>query len=215
MSMINITILCSSKEHPVNSVLNNWIENHAHYQVELVRKKEDLLGGDILFLVSCSEIIAEAERRKYKKTLVLHASDLPDGRGWSPHVWGVVNGHDKLTLSLIEAEDDVDTGDIWKKKKFSVPKDYLYDEINDAIFCAEYELMEFAVDNFEDVHPMPQRERTQGDKYYRKRVPEDSKLDPSKSISEQFDLIRVCDPDRYPAFFEMHGCTYKIRLEKA
>ena len=34
-----------------------------------------------------------------------------------------------------------------------------------------------------------------------------------KSIKEQFDLLRICDPDRYPAYFEMHGRKYKLRLE--
>ena len=52
-------------------------------------------------------------------TLVLHASDLPDGRGWSPHVWDVISGKSSLTLSLINAEDSVDTGHIWKKRIYS------------------------------------------------------------------------------------------------
>lgn len=29
------------------------------------------------------------------------------------------------------------------------------------------------------------------------------------------DLIRICDPDRFPAYFELHGHKYNIRLEKA
>ena len=26
--------------------------------------------------------------------------------------------------------------------------------------------------------------------------------------------MRICDPDRFPAYFELHGQNYKIRLEK-
>ena len=46
--------------------------------------KVSVRPGDILFLISCSERIGDAYRQKYRHVLVLHASDLPKGRGWSP-----------------------------------------------------------------------------------------------------------------------------------
>jgi methionyl-tRNA formyltransferase len=55
------------------------------------------------------------DRAKYDSSLVLHASDLPAGRGWSPHIWAITNGAESVTLSLLEAEDQVDSGRIWKK----------------------------------------------------------------------------------------------------
>jgi len=58
-------------------------------------------------------------------TLVLHASALPKGRGWSPHIWGIVQRDDYITLSLIEAEEEIDTGRIWKQKRINIPK-YFY-----------------------------------------------------------------------------------------
>jgi methionyl-tRNA formyltransferase len=33
-------------------------------------------------------------------------------------------------------------------------------------------------------------------------------------LAEQFDLQRICDPERYPAFFELHGHRYKLTLDK-
>jgi len=30
----------------------------------------------------------------------------------------------------------------------------------------------------------------------------------------QFNKIRICDPNRYPAFFVLHGKKYKLMLEK-
>ncbi len=50
--------------------------------------------------------------------------------------------------------------------------------------------------------------------YYCRRRPEDSRLDPSKTIAEQFDLLRVVDNERYPAFFDWKGRRYIIRIEK-
>lgn len=50
--------------------------------------------------------------------------------------------------------------------------------------------------------------------YLRKRSPLDNQIDPTKSIEEQFDLLRVSDNDRFPAFFELRGKKYTLKLEK-
>ena len=212
--MIKISLLCSDAQHPVNAYLQRWIEvNRTRATVELVRSKSDLSGGDILFLISCSEIITADDKSAYLHSLVLHASDLPHGRGWSPHIWRILEGAEEIVLSLITAEDKVDTGSIWRKIKIPIAKNMLWDEINHQLFLAEIELIDFAVSQWLTVVPVQQDEC--GDvTYYPRRKPEDSKIDPRVSIEEQFDQIRVCDPVRYPAFFELHGCKYKLILEK-
>lgn len=212
---MKITILCSSAVHPVNSYLQSWILKNKHqHQIDLVRKKSDLSDGSLLFLISCAEIVTESDRRSYEKTLVIHASDLPLGRGWSPHIWQILGGTTEITITLLEAEDKVDSGAIWKKLGVSIDKNALWDEINRAIFENELKLMDFAVDNFDVIKTMPQSAAIEPT-YHPKRTPADSKIDPKKSIEEQFDLIRVCDPDRFPAYFELHGHKYIIRLEKS
>ncbi len=209
---MNITILNSSEEHPINSWLKGWvISNKDKHRIQLCRSKKELDGGDILFLISCLEIISEKERSKFKSTLVIHASDLPKGRGWSPHVWDIVSGAEKITLSLLEAEDKVDSGNIWKKININVPKLALYEDINKLIFDAEIELMNFAVENFHQIKPYKQSMISPT--YWPKREPKDSEIDVYKSIDEQFDLIRVCDFDRFPAFFYKNGKKFKLKIE--
>jgi methionyl-tRNA formyltransferase len=211
---MQISLLCSDEQHPVNDHLKKWISvQQGIHQVELVRRKTELSGGDILFLISCSEIVGQTDRSAYRTTLVLHASDLPRGRGWSPHIWQLIEGADEIILSLLEAEDKVDSGRIWKKLKFSVPKHALWDEINMCLFEAEIELIDFAVSEFERVLPTKQ-DPTIEPSYYPRRTSADSQIDPSQSISSQFDRIRVCDPNRFPAFFELHSKRYKLILEK-
>jgi methionyl-tRNA formyltransferase len=75
-------------------------------------------------------------------------------------------------------------------------------------------LMDYAVENLRTIQPMPQSSTTVPT-YYPKRTPSDSRVDPKKSIEAQFDLMRACDPDRFPAYFELHGSRYIIKLEKA
>lgn len=211
---MKITLLCSDELHPVNAWLDRWVTlNRSKHEISQVRRKKDLPGGDILFLISCGEIVQAHDRAAYKATLVLHASDLPRGRGWSPHIWEIVAGADKITLSLLEAEDKVDSGRIWKKKSIPIPKGALWNEINELLFDAEIELIDAAVQEFETIVPTLQDPNIEPN-YYRLRTPSDSQIDPQQSIADQFNRIRVCDPNRYPAFFELHGHRYLIKLEK-
>jgi len=212
---MKISILCSDPMHPINDYLDRWIANNQiDHDIELVRHTASLRGGDLLFLVSCCEIVGADVREEYRWALVIHASPLPLGRGWSPHVWALIEGAETLTLSLIEAEDKVDTGRVWRQITFPVARHALWQEINHELFTKEIELIDFAVKNCMTVEPEEQcqdREPT----YYRRRTPEDSELDPSASIAQQFNLMRVCDPQRYPAFVRMYGHKYLIKIEKA
>jgi len=45
-------------------------------------------------------------------------------------------------------------------------------------------------------------------------MPVDSKIDVNKSISEQFNLLRMTDNERYPCYFDYKGHRYKITLKK-
>lgn len=211
---MKITLLCSDPSHPVNAHLLRWIErNQTNHYIKLVRSKKDIEGGDILFLISCSEIIDARDRAAYRASLVLHASDLPYGRGWSPHIWTIIHGAESITLSLLEAKDAVDSGRIWHKIVLPIPKHALWDEINEQLFTAEIAMIEFAVKEFDTVIPVEQNQTVEPT-YFPRRKPADSKIDPELSIAAQFDLMRVSDPLRYPAYFELHGHKYKLVLEK-
>jgi methionyl-tRNA formyltransferase len=196
---LRITILCSSETHPINQYLFDWMSrNGTENDISIARKKAELQGGDILFLISCTEILKQEDLDRYGKVLVLHASDLPLGRGWSPHIWQIVDGATEITMSLLEATEKVDRGDIWMKLKVPVPRYALWNEINHALFEAELQLMDFALQAYHTVRPEPQSANITPT-YYPKRTPADSGLDPTKSLEEQFNLIRVCDPERFPA----------------
>jgi len=164
-------------------------------------------------LVSCNEFVDRAVTERFKHALVLHARDLPKGRGWSPHILELLHGADCIAVSLLDAAAAIDTGDIYKKVTVDIPRSALWDEINALLFAAEIQLIEFAIQNFENLKRYPQNSSDEVT-YYPKRNPRDSEIDPNKPISEQFDLIRVCDPNRFPAHFHYRGEDYKIILEK-
>lgn len=210
---MKISILCSDVHHPICPWLAGWADkNRVVHEVEVASSKDELSGGEILFLISCHELIRQDVRARYQATLVIHASDLPLGRGWSPHIWQVLEKKQLIKVTLLEAADVVDSGAIWTQADFRLEGHETYDEINSKLFDAELGLMDFAVLNLGAVKPRSQDGRISTS--YRKRSPADSRIDPERSIADQFDLLRVADPERFPAFFELHGHRYLIHITK-
>lgn len=211
---MRITVLCTSPHHPVNAHIERWMALHASaHEVSLLRRRDELVGGDVLLLISCGEIIGARHRALFRHTFVLHASDLPKGRGWNPHIWAILEGATEVTVSMLEAEDKVDSGAIWGKRRILVPKHWLWHEVNEAVFEAEFALIDDVLRRIGTDAGTPQPE-DEAPTYYRLRHPEDSRLDPNASIASQFDLLRICDPERYPAFFDLHGHRFALRLER-
>jgi methionyl-tRNA formyltransferase len=58
------------------------------------------------------------------------------------------------------------------------------------------------------------REQSGDESFYRRRKPEGSRMDPNRTLAEQFELLRVVDNERYPAFFEWRGSMYDLRIRK-
>jgi methionyl-tRNA formyltransferase len=211
---MKITVLCTDPAHPVMKRLREWssqMQSRGH-EVALVHGKAELTEGDVLFLVSCSQLIGPGERASYKAALVLHASDLPNGRGWSPYIWDVLEGADEVTICMLEASDPVDTGRIWLRQRFALEGHELLPEINNKLFTAELALMTQVIEEFDRIAPQPQRGNA--GPYRRRRIPADSRLDPEKSLAAQFNLLRVVDAERFPAFMDFRGKRYLIKIEK-
>lgn len=210
---MKIAILCSDTLHPVYPRLTAWRDARADSSsITIAQRKGELDGGDILFLVSCSEIIREDDRAKFSHVFVIHASDLPRRRGWSPHIWAILEGESEIVVTLLAASDPVDSGEIYAQRRFAVSPDQLLSEINEALFVAEFDLIDWAIANFGHYQP---NEQVGEPSYCLRRTPNHSRVDPDAPISSQFDILRLADPERYPAFFDLYGQRYTLTLKKA
>ena len=210
--MERVTILCSDPGHPINPVLEAWAGTVAgRAEVRLVRDVAEVGDGDFLFLIACQQIVAKPVRDRFDFVLVVHASDLPKGRGWSPLVWQLLEGENDIPVTLLNAEDGVDSGAVWITERVHFEGIEVHQEIHDRVSRATVALMSWALDNCRSAQP---REQSGEPTYYRKRTPADSELKPDMTIGEAFDLLRVCDPVRYPAFFDHRGQRYTLKLER-
>lgn len=183
----------------------------AGHPAQLLSRQGDVAEGDIAFYLSCTGITPPELLLRNCWNLVVHASALPEGRGFSPLVWQTLEGKTTIPLTMISMAEDVDTGDILMRRDLELGGHELNDEMRDAMGRAIVQMcFDFAT---APSPPEPQAQKGAGS-WYPRRGPADSVLDPEKTISEQFDLLRVVDNENYPAFFNLRGHRYTLYIHR-
>ena len=167
---------------------------------------------DIVFILSYHKLIPLEKLSNNKHNIVIHASDLPNGKGWAPMFWQILEGKDKIVFSMFEISDGVDNGDIYMKEELSLTGYELNDELREkqAQFIIDM-CLKFYNDYEKYKIPTPQEGQ---ESFYKKRSAKDSKIDIHKTIDEQFNLLRIVDNENYPAFFYKDDKKYILKIEE-
>lgn len=176
---------------------------------KVIHEASEVVEGDILFLLSCRRIFKRLELNKHN--IVIHASSLPKGRGWSPLTWQILAGKNQIAVTLFEAVPQVDAGKVYLRDSLSFEGHELLDEMQHALSLKIIELARHFIAGYPSVEG---QEQTGEPSYYSRRSPADSELNPAHPIAEQLDLLRVCDNENYPAFFRARGKKYIIKIFK-
>lgn len=212
MKEIKVQILVDNPKSwiiPYVKELVAQINDRDNFYCDLLFKSDEVKQGDVLFLLSCEQIFKPLHLNKHN--LVVHESDLPKGKGWSPLSWQILEGKNNIPITLFEAVEKVDAGNIYFQEVIQLKGDELFYEIKHLQGVYTQKLVLRFLDDYPNVKGIKQRGEST---FYPKRTPKDSELDVNKTIEEQFDLLRVCDNDNYPAFFIKNGVKYKIKISK-
>lgn len=196
---------------PYAKELKKNLQSKGH-NVYLVQEHTQIRPGDMAFFLGCTSIIKRKILSRNKHNLVVHESALPEGKGWSPLTWQIVEGKNEIPITLFEAVEEVDAGPIYFQEIMSFAGHELLDELHAVQGEKTIELCLKFVDQYPNVQARPQQGK---ESFYRKRTKSDSRLDPHKSIIESFNMFRVADNKRYPVFFEYLGHEYILKIEKA
>ncbi|MDB4477325.1 hypothetical protein N9018_03865, partial [Rhodopirellula sp.] len=209
---LSITILTdeSSWFNAYTQSLTTSIEEMGH-DVRLTSNKCEIESGDILFLLSVWEVVPEQLLALNAHNLIVHESDLPKGRGWSPVSWQILNGAEEIPLCLIEAEKRVDAGVVYIRSTFNLEGTELIEDIRELQANATIKLCLAFMQDFP--HILREANPQTGEAtYYKRRRPECSGIDPTTAIADCFDLFRIADNEKYPVFFEYRGKKYKLAI---
>lgn len=192
-------------------LLEGW--KAAGHEVTWVHQVSALGMGDCALFLSCGQLAGAAILARNVHNVVVHESDLPRGRGWSPMTWQVLEGKACIPVTLFEAQLSVDSGPIYAQTQMQLQGHELVDELRALQAEATLRLCQWWVQNYPVAVQTAREQRGTPSTYPRRRA-EDSRLDPALTLAEQFNLLRVVDNDAYPAFFDHHGVRYVLRIEK-
>ena len=206
--------VCSDEGSWINAylpkMLQTWLEEG--HSVAWSHDANELPEGDICFYLSYGKIVDVSIRSRFKNNLVVHESDLPKGRGWSPMTYLILEGKKRIPVSLIEAVDQVDAGVIYLQDWIDLRGDELGDEWRQLQANGTLKICHNFVSDYPSILTKAQRQKGEASIYPR-RLPSDSELDPNISISEQINMFRVADNKRYPVFFIFMGKKFVLQVE--
>ena len=186
----------------------------AGHRVLWVHDKEYLRPGNFCFYLSYEQIVHTNILSQFRHNLVVHESELPRGKGWSPLTWQILEGKNRIPVTLFEAVEKVDSGVIYAQEWMEFEGHELIDELREAQANVTLKLCKRFVENYPQILDEA-REQDGEESFYPRRLEAGSELDTMQSIEAQFDLLRVVDNQRYTAFFENLGYRYYLKIEKA
>ena len=183
------------------------------HSIRWIHETSDLLAGDICFILSFEKILKTEHLAFHRNNIVVHERDLPKGKGMSPLSWQILEGKNVISITLFEAVKAVDAGNIYIQDQMIFEGHELINDMRRVVgektcdMCVEF------INNYPAIISKGKKQ-VGVSTYYPRRTPVDSKIDIDKSIREQFNLLRIVDNDKYPAYFEIHGCRYILKIEK-
>jgi len=185
----------------------------ANHETKWIHQVELITTGDFVFYLGCSQIISKNILSKNTFNLVVHESALPLGKGWSPLTWQIIEGKNEIPITLFEAVEKVDSGKIYLTDILRFEGTELVVELRHKQAEISIKLCIDFVNNYPAIISQGIEQKGQAT-YYKRRDPSHSRLNIDQTIREQFNLFRVVDNERYPAFFEFKDETYIVKIEK-
>jgi len=209
--MKRIAVLCSPDSwfKPYAEILVASLTNKGFQCVLFFDHKDVPEEFEVVFILSYFRIVPAQYLRLHKHNLVVHESDLPNGRGWAPLFWQILEGKNRIPVVLIEATDKIDEGPIYIRDHIELNGVELHHELRKKQAEKALEMCIRFIDEYDYLKPIPQEGIATT---YRKRNPSDSELDPDKTIRNQFNLLRIVSNEEFPAFFSVDGKKYILRI---
>tara|TARA_B110000046_G_C13012613_1_gene407345 strand:- start:633 stop:1277 length:645 start_codon:yes stop_codon:yes gene_type:complete len=208
---MKVQILIDNKNSWIVDYMDTLIKKIVNlgHSTSLIYHSDFVEKGDVLFLLSCENIFKNLELNKHN--IVIHESRLPEGKGFSPMTWQIIEGNNKIPISLFEANSSIDSGKIYFQETINFDGSELIDQIRKKQGNKTIELVLKFIKNINNLKTLSNVGK---ESFFRKRDPSDSLLDINKTINEQFNLLRVVDNNRYPAYFKKGNTEYIIKIFK-
>tara|TARA_Y100000816_G_C25985671_1_gene514814 strand:+ start:75 stop:719 length:645 start_codon:yes stop_codon:yes gene_type:complete len=199
---------------------NLWIEKYIRkynfklskkYLFKISKKAQYVKHQDIVFPLSYTKILKKSFLKRNKLVMIAHPSKLPKDKGFAPIQYQILKNQKKIYVSLIKADEKVDTGPLYKRNFFILDGRELSDEIRHKQFVNIVKIIK----QFLIKYPKHKFTKQVGKgTFNKKRFKKDSELNINKTIKSQFNHLRINDNKLYPSFFYYKNTKYLLKIFK-
>jgi len=204
-----VAFLFDKSNNWLSSYFSNYRVDRSNVEIKLFFDAEEIENYDVVFILGYTKILPKDFLLRNGLNLVVHGSDLPKGKGFAPIQWQLLEGKDEIKISLIEALENVDSGDVLLQDTIYFDGTELYEKIREKQVEATIKI----VTKFINLYPNYDRKKQVGEEsFYPKRTTLDGELDIKKSIIDNFNLLRIGNNDGWPSFFHYKGKKYVLKI---
>ncbi len=170
-------------------------------------------AGSILLSIGFPYIVAGEILDDFRLCLNVHPTRLPRYRGATSGAFIIINNEPESGSTVHLMDEGMDTGAIIAQSWVPLSRFDTSRSMQRKVYASEPDLVLEALRLLDEPDFVPQiQDESQATEYLKRRKPEDSEIDPNKSLLELFDFIRSCDPQDYPAFFFVEGQRVCVKL---
>lgn len=201
--------------------INSWFVPYSHKLKEKLQSdnivvneynnSKEVGDEDICFILSCTKILKKEFLDKHRHNIVVHASDLPKGKGFTPLKWQILEGKNDIPLTLFEAVEACDAGPYYFKDVIHFEGYEMLDEMQHVMANKIIDMCCLFVQQIEDLLPIQQKGEST---YYRKFNKEDDDLNIDFTLKQLFPRFRIADFERFPLTFEKDGHHYSMTVKR-
>ena len=142
--------------------------------------------------------------------VVMHSSNLPEGRGWAPIYHAFIEQKAEYVISGIFAADEVDTGDVIVRARFPIEAGYTASFIRKIDEELSLVLISRIFEQWPNGNIVGAKQVGVGS-YRHRRYPVDNEIALSQPLVEIFPHLRGMETEN-PAFFFHDGVKYLIEV---
>lgn len=200
---------------------NNWMEKYIlrdkfseiskKYNLSIKYKITISEKAEMLFLLGYTKKFLNFKYKKIKNFFLIHESNLPKGRGWSPVKHQILRNKNKIKCCLISCKEPIDSGDIYETGVLNINKTDLYDDIKIKQYKVTMNLICRLLNKYPNINSRKQIGKIT---WYKKLSSKHDKLNFHKSISSQFNKIRSTDYHNYQNYFYINDRKFYLRISK-
>ncbi len=205
-----MTVLVDDPHAWIVPYARKLVEQIENYDAVLIHRHEELEPGRFLFCLGCTRILSSYALSFHERNLIIHESSLPEGRGFSPVSWQVLERKERIPICLIEASGQVDAGPVFLEDEFWLDGSELFAEIKRKQAAATKKIV---MDFLARHEQLVGKEQMGEASYYRQRSRADDEVFPDERLGDIFEKLRICNPSEFPVWFFYRGKRYKLQID--